>query len=498
MILMYHKIHPDTPTMWWVSVNEFYRQMVELSSRKIVYLNDYDSENKDHVVITFDGIYKNVYEYALPILKHFNYPFELFLTSDYLDSDNSFDKVEPLADFTNSFELLKLVEGGGRLQWHTRSHPNLKEVLDLDFIVNELEIPDEIRKLDKDGFEWFAYPHGEFNDLVLNEVKLRFKGALSCNQGNGVDNYQLNRLTVEDDTSLTDNKITCIIPCYNYGSFLIEAVESVLKQTIVPNEILISDDCSTDETQIIAEEYTRRYPKLIRYNRNEINLGIVNHFNKAIKMTTGDFVFFLGADNKLISNYVEELMKILAQDKKTGIAYSDYAFFGPRAKLTYEGLSETSQGGIVSSSHFKVFFPETKSRDELLDVLRESNIIHGSSMFRREAYESVQGYIQTKMPEDYNLFKRIVEKGWNAKKASNTNFEYRQHSNAQANNVLTLQNKMIFYRNSYLNLKKQKQDYENSRVFKFSFMFYKVIVFVKKNYKKPSLILKKVKTKVLK
>lgn len=215
-------------------------------------------------------------------------------------------------------------------------------------------------------------------------------------------------------------------------------------------------------------------------------------------MTTGDFVFFLGADNKLISNYVEELMKILAQDKKTGIAYSDYAFFGPRAKLTYEGLSETSQGGIVSSSHFKVFFPETKSRDELLDVLRESNIIHGSSMFRREAYESVQGYIQTKMPEDYNLFKRIVEKGWNAKKASNTNFEYRQHSNAQANNVLTLQNKMIFYRNSYLNLKKQKQDYENSRVFKFSFMFYKVIVFVKKNYKKPSLILKKVKTKVLK
>jgi len=498
MILMYHKIHPDTSTMWWVSVNEFYRQMVELSSKKVVYLNDYDFQNKDHVVITFDGIYKNVFEYALPILQHFNYPFELFLTSQYLDGDNSFDVVEPIAKFTSSFELLKLVEGGGRLQWHTKSHPNLKNTDDLNFIVNELTIPNEIKSLDKDGFEWFAYPHGEFNDLVLSEVKLRFKGALSCNQGNGIDKYQFNRLTVENHTSLTTNKVTCIITSYNYGSFLIEAVESVLKQTILPFEILISDDCSTDETQIIAEEYVRKYPKLIKYNRNETNLGIVKHFNKAIKLTRGEFVFFLGADNKLTSNYVEELVKILEQNNEVGIAYTDYAFFGARARIAYEELPEFRRAAIIDDSYFKIFFPETTSRDELLDVLQLSNIIHGSSMFKREAFESVQGYTLTEMPEDYNLFKRIVEKGWDAKKAKKTNLAYRQHSNSQANNILNLQNRMLFYKKSYLDLKNQKYEFENSRVFIFSFKFYKMFNFIKRNYKNPGLILKKIRSKSLK
>src|SRR5690606_8670434 len=101
-------------------------------------------------------------------------------------------------------------------------------------------------------------------------------------------------------------KIACIIASYNYGDFLIEAIDSVLKQTILPDEILISDDCSDDETQIIAEDYAKRYPKLIRYNRNEYNMGVVDHFNKAIALTTSDYVFFLGADNRILSNYVEE------------------------------------------------------------------------------------------------------------------------------------------------------------------------------------------------
>ena len=122
MILMYHKIYLDTPSMWWVSVNEFYRQMVELSSKKVVYLDDYDSKNLDNVVITFDGIYKNVLEYALPILKHFNYPFELFLTSDYIGSDNSFDSVEPLTDFTHFEDLIKFISHSNPNVLHSSFH----------------------------------------------------------------------------------------------------------------------------------------------------------------------------------------------------------------------------------------------------------------------------------------------------------------------------------------------------------------------------------------
>ena len=70
MILMYHKIDIESKTIWWVDVNNFYRQMYELKKKKVVYLDEYDPNDKEQVVITFDGLYKNVLKYAVPILKY--------------------------------------------------------------------------------------------------------------------------------------------------------------------------------------------------------------------------------------------------------------------------------------------------------------------------------------------------------------------------------------------------------------------------------------------
>ena len=64
-------------------------------------------------MITFDGVYKNVLTYAAPILRDFGYPFELFVTSDYVGKDNSFDSPEPKADFASIKDLKELVACGG-------------------------------------------------------------------------------------------------------------------------------------------------------------------------------------------------------------------------------------------------------------------------------------------------------------------------------------------------------------------------------------------------
>lgn len=490
MILMYHKVHPDSPSMWWVTVNNFYRQMAELKNKDVVYLDDYDPLNKNQAVITFDGIYTNVLEYALPILKYFNYPFELFFTSDYLGLNNDFDTVEPKANFVGTKELMELVRQGGRLQWHTKSHINLKNVSDVNQIKDELTIPEELKLLDPNGFNWFAYPHGEFNDLVVQEVKKCFKGALSCNQGNSYDKFILNRITVLNKTSFRKNKIACIIPSYNYGAYLIEAIESVLRQTILPDEILISDDCSFDETQIIAEEYTKKYPNLISYNRNSTNLGIVKHFNKAIDLTTSEYIFFLGADNRLLSNYVEECSKILDSDENIAVAYTNYAFFGPRARLAYNVFPETRKGAIVENLYYNIDFPEFESVDDLKNSISKNNFIHGSSMFKRIAFKDVGGYMDSNKPEDHNLFRRIIDKGWYVKKAKKTNLEYRQHSNNQANNIQNIQQQMLFYKERYLSLNNRLKEYESSNVHKYSLILFKSIKFLKKNYKNPKYIIK--------
>ncbi len=424
--------------MWWVTANEFYRQMFELQNRRIVYLDDYDPDDPEQVVITFDGVYKNVLTYAAPILHKFSYPFELFITSDYIGKTNEFDTVEPRADFASVEDLQILQKLGGRIQWHTKSHPDLKALYDQQIINSELTIPDALKKFGTNGLKWFAYPYGNFNENVITEVSKRFKGAVSCNQGSDTNIYMLNRITVTDKSRFSNQTISCIIPCYNYGHFLAEAIESVLRQTIPADEIIIADDCSTDMTAEIALFFQKKYPDRIKYIKNSENLGIVRNFNKAVGLSTGAYVVFLGADNRFQSNYLEECAGILNQHQHVGIVYTDFLFFGSRAKKMYTDFKKEYQS-TVANGFFKIRFPEAEEID-VKEKLKNENFIHGSSMFRRACYEKVGGYqLNPTMPEDYNLFLRIVKSGYQIKKAIKTNLHYRQHSLDQANHVFGTQ-----------------------------------------------------------
>lgn len=445
-ILMYHKVFLESPTMWWVSVDNFYRQMLELKSSKVVYLDDYEPQNPSHVVITFDGVYKNVLDYALPILREFNYPFELFISSEYIGKDNSFDNVEPLAQFASIADLKLMVEMNGRLQWHTRSHFDLTDERNTAILQSELDIPEHLMRLDEKGFKWFAYPYGRFNEIVIKEVKQRFSGALSCDQGNDNDIFCLNRITVTENNSFEKATIAVIIASYNYGSFLIEAIESVLRQTRMADEILITDDASDDNTYEIAKFYQEKYPHLIKVNRNEENLGIVKHFNKAVSLTTSDYITILGADNRYRSDFLEKTSAILDTCLDVGIAYSDFALFGHRAKLVYDSFLLSRRGGVKADKFFIINFPDfnEESKQELLTV---GNFIHGSSMFRRQAFSQVGGYVEkSSTPEDYELFCRMIKAGWNAKRAPFPLLEYRQHSKDQANIRLVSFAELQFYK----------------------------------------------------
>ena len=445
MILMYHKISPDAPSMWWVEVHAFFGQLHSLRNRQVVYLDNYDPHNPNHVVITFDGVYRNVLTYAAPLLKYFGYPFELFVSGEHIGKTNEFDTIEPNAEFATNKELKRLVDQGGRLQWHTRSHQNLCESADRVSIEEELAIPQGILELDPLGFGWIAYPHGEFNDLVLDVARQRFRGGVSCNQGTDDDSYTLNRITVTNDSCFKKATTSVIIASYNYGRFLAEAIESVLRQTIPPDEILITDDCSSDDTWDIAESYREKYPNLIRTNKNNDNLGIVRHFNLAVGQTTGDYICILGADNRLRSDYLERTSEILDSDSGIGIAYTDFALFGPRAGVASAEMATQWNTSELAGVFHIVRFPDFDSSSH--QALKTMNFIHGSSLFRREAYLRAGGYLSAvPLPEDHNLFLRIIESGWRARRSPHPLLEYRQHSREQANIAAVTESQLHYYR----------------------------------------------------
>ncbi|MHC5717717.1 MAG: glycosyltransferase, partial [Nostoc sp.] len=184
----------------------------------------------------------------------------------------------------------------------------------------------------------------------------------------------------------------------------------------------------------------------IKININENNLGVVKHFNKAVSLTTSDYITFLGADNRYRSDFIEKTSLLLDASPDVAIAYSDFALFGKRAKLVYDSFPKERHGLIKDEKFFIINFPEFDevSKQNLLNM---GNFIHGSSMFRRQAFDQVRGYLEKpNMPEDYDLFRRIVKAGWNAKKAPFPLLEYRQHSKYQANVQLSSFGELQFYK----------------------------------------------------
>ena len=84
--------------------------------------------------------------------------------------------------------------------------------------------------------------------------------------------------------------IAVVIATYNGEHFLREQLDFVLAQTLLPSEIIIQDDNSTDGTWAVLQEYQQRYPDLIRLYKNEKGLGAHLNFEKAFQEVTADYI----------------------------------------------------------------------------------------------------------------------------------------------------------------------------------------------------------------
>jgi peptidoglycan/xylan/chitin deacetylase (PgdA/CDA1 family) len=218
MILMYHKVDIIRPTMWWVTSGALERQLAELSDKRFVYLDDYDSP-ATQVVITFDDAYENLAHHALPVLRAARAPFEVFVIGDVLGSWNDFDDAEPPTRHLDHAGLDLVVSAGGRIQWHTRTHPDLRS-LDDTGLRTELSVPEALRvRYPSPHLAWLAYPGGLHDVRVVSSARPQFAGAVSVIAGQPDDRWQLNRITVEESTSFASPYLSAMgVPGARTGS----------------------------------------------------------------------------------------------------------------------------------------------------------------------------------------------------------------------------------------------------------------------------------------
>ena len=228
-------------------------------------------------------------------------------------------------------------------------------------------------------------------------------------------------------------KISIVIPCYNHGQYVREAIESVEQCSDKRlYEIIIINDGSTDGYTI---EVMKQLEEEGYHVINQKNQGLGPTRNNAIKAAVGEYILPLDADNKIRPDYIYEGIKILDADATIVMVYGDAQFFGDTTKRRVVG------------------------RFNLQQIMIE-NYIDACTVFRKSAWEAAGGYDE-KMPvmgfEDWDLWLNLSFKNYKFQYVDKILFDYRILGDSMLRSVSTEKKKLLYdylnnkYKN-YLNL----------------------------------------------
>lgn len=110
-------------------------------------------------------------------------------------------------------------------------------------------------------------------------------------------------------------KHSVLVITYNQEHYIGQCLDSVLNQSVLPYEVIVVDDCSSDGTWEIVKRYTDRYPNIVKPHRNNPNLGVFRNVNKIKELPTGDFVNFVSGDDLLPAGILEAYSRFIEQNQ---------------------------------------------------------------------------------------------------------------------------------------------------------------------------------------
>jgi GT2 family glycosyltransferase len=213
-------------------------------------------------------------------------------------------------------------------------------------------------------------------------------------------------------TSTTNPRVSVVIPCYNLGAFLDEAVDSVLSQTYQDFEIIIVNDGSTDpETNRLLSDYRRPRTRVIQIE----NRGLAAARNCAIQHATGTYVSALDADDRYERTFLEKTTRILDEDADVTFVSCWLQNFGEQDWVWKQDRCD---------------FP----------VLLGECTVATPALVRKSALDAVGGYDE-RMPhqgyEDWDLWITLVEQGYRGTIVPEVLFYYRRRAGSMSDSCCT-------------------------------------------------------------
>lgn len=132
-------------------------------------------------------------------------------------------------------------------------------------------------------------------------------------------------------------KISVVLPVYNGEQYLAEAIESVLKQTYENLQLIIVDDCSSDNTFAIAEEYAQK-DKRVLVVRNEKNLKLPASLNVGFRYADGEYFTWTSDDNMYMPRAIAAMANFLEENTAYGMVYCDMTLIDENGKTLRENI----------------------------------------------------------------------------------------------------------------------------------------------------------------
>lgn len=197
--------------------------------------------------------------------------------------------------------------------------------------------------------------------------------------------------------------VSIIVITYNSAKYILQTLESIKAQTYNNLELIISDDCSSDDTLALCREWIDTNPMLLRPHLLTINqnTGISSNCNRGLKQSHGIWIKFIAGDDLIVPNAIENFITFTeSPDQEISFA------FGGCQLLIDDKVDD------------KVLLPSPRfimgtAREQYVELITSGNCIHGpTAFFRKQTLLDIGGFDERiRLSEDWPIYIKATKQG---------------------------------------------------------------------------------------
>ena len=213
-------------------------------------------------------------------------------------------------------------------------------------------------------------------------------------------------------STINNPKVSIIMGIYNCEDTLEASIKSIINQTYKNWELIMCDDCSSDNTFNIAKKYAKEYPSKIKVIKNEKNLTLGPTLNRCIELVEGKYIARQDGDDLSDSQRIEKQVRFLQENKEFDLVGTSMSVFDENGIYGVRNLKEIPQGE---------------------DLMKGSVFAHATVLIKTEAMKSLNGYSMEdsrRQVEDYDLWFRFFEKKYKGYNLQEALYEVREDREA--------------------------------------------------------------------